>query len=413
MAEGEKKTFDVERIQRNPWITALAASPLGLIPLLWAAAVATGEPVVALPTVHLAIIGAFTSFWAWRRNPWRKKARVRVEVDGEAITVGDERIERSTLSRGVIVPREGDIEVHLAKLGPDLEVRVKSAEDARRLLSSLGFDADQSVAAFRTMSQSFSSIARVIATAMGTLMGGSVVMLVLGLIAGAIGGEGAMSAAMAGGWMLTLLTMFTLMFAPSRIEVGADGVLIRWLGRQRFVSHGDVEDVQQIVAGLGRSRRLQVQVKLRSGEVVRIPVTHPRWDDGRTAALATRILEAREVYRRGGAEDNAFLMRGDRPHLGWVSALRTRELVGHRDRALPKDRLWRVIEDAAAKPLERAAAAIALGKELAEPERARLARAAKASAVPKLRVVLENVADAEDDELAEQLMALEGEKRKK
>jgi hypothetical protein len=152
---------------------------------------------------------------------------------------------------------------------------------------------------------------------------------------------------------LAIIAMLVFLLWPSRVEVGADGVLIRWLASERFISHEDIAEVNETITGFGRNRVMQVIVKLTSGSEVRIPVTHPRWEDGRTAGLATRIREAREVWKRGGADVDALLVRGDRAHQSWVSALRAREVVGHRTAAIPKDRLWRVIEDAAAKPVER------------------------------------------------------------
>jgi hypothetical protein len=403
MAEHEQRVFDVERIERNPWLVGLAASPFALLPLLWAAAAALGEPALLFPTFHLVIFGSLASLLVWRRNPWKRRRPVRVEVDDAAITVGGERVERNKLTRGVIVPRDGGIEVHLAKPGADVELRVDHAQTAKRLLSLLGFDADQSVAAFRTMSSTFESIPRTILTVLAVMLPTIALAAAGALIAPALAGLSP---------LLGMLALFTLMFAPARVEVGADGVLTRWLGTERFISHGEIAHVHHVVAGFGRNRRMVVSVTLTSGRVVTIPVTSARLDDGRSAGLATRILEAREVFKRGGAEDNALLMRGDRPHKAWISALRGREIVGHRTAALPNERLWRVIEDAGAEPVERAAAAVALGKDLGEADRARLARAAKATAAPKLRVVLDQVADADDAQLAEQLASLEGSKAK-
>src|SRR5262245_51926256 len=109
----DKESFEVDQIKRNPWLLGLSASPIALIPVLWALAIATGQPFIAFPTIHFALIGIFMSLWVWRRNPWRRTKRVRVEVDEQAITVGDERVDRKKLTRGVIVPRGGEIEVHL------------------------------------------------------------------------------------------------------------------------------------------------------------------------------------------------------------------------------------------------------------------------------------------------------------
>jgi hypothetical protein len=401
MAE-EKQRLEARRIERNRLVLALASVPFAAIPLLLLAALIF-HPAFLAPIVHLGILGAFTTTFAWRRNPWPTKDRVDVEVTKDAIRVGREEIPRSALTRGIAVPHKGEIEVRLSKTGPDVELAMDDDADARRLLSALGFDAHQTVAVFSTMSRTQASMLRTVATVFGT-------MFAMGLLTATL----AIALPSAAGLipLVGMATLLTLLFAPTRVEVGADGISLRWLGSQRFVSHGDVQAVTTEITGFGRSRRICVVVTSSSGEKLYIPASGARMDDGRAAALAQRILDAREVYRAGGADEGALIVRGDRPHAKWVSELRSREVVGHRTAAVPKDRLWRVIEDAAAEPVERAAAAVALGKELADAERERLARAAKTSAVPKLRVVLENVADAEEEELAAQLAELEGKAKK-
>ena len=63
--------------------------------------------------------------------------------------------------------------------------------------------------------------------------------------------------------------------------------------------------------------------------------------------------------------------------------------------------------------VDRAAAAVALGAELGDEERDRLASVARTTAAPKLRVVLEKT-EAEETKLAEMLQELEkGEPKKK
>ena len=85
---------------------ALASVPLGFIPLLWTAALVTGQPGFLLPTAHFGVLGAFTATWVWRRNPWRRRREGgRVEVEDEAVVVGGERNPRDTLTRGVVVAR--------------------------------------------------------------------------------------------------------------------------------------------------------------------------------------------------------------------------------------------------------------------------------------------------------------------
>ena len=78
----------------------------------------------------------------------------------------------------------------------------------------------------------------------------------------------------------------------------------------------------------------------------------------------------------------------------------------YRETRLDEDRLWRVLDDAAAPPATRAGAALAISV-LDQPARLRLRVAAEACAEPKLRVALSRVANgASDPELEEALAPL-------
>jgi predicted transcriptional regulator len=66
-----------------------------------------------------------------------------------------------------------------------------------------------------------------------------------------------------------------------------------------------------------------------------------------------------------------------------------------------------LLEAASERPLKRAAAAVALGRELDPQTKKRVADVAAATASPRLRVVLEAVErDAEDDAVTDALAAL-------
>ncbi len=126
-------------------------------------------------------------------------------------------------------------------------------------------------------------------------------------------------------------------------------------------------------------------------------------------ALAQRIEEARERGRTGelGAATSALLARGKRSIGEWMGALAqiTDTAGGFRSSAVPRDQLWRVVDDATATTELRAAAAIALRRELGDDERTRFRVASNVSAEPALRKVF--LAVGEDDE-RELTAALEG-----
>jgi hypothetical protein len=191
---------------------------------------------------------------------------------------------------------------------------------------------------------------------------------------------------------------------------GADGVLIRWLGRERFVRHDQIEYALATERGWGRSRRLVVQLGLAGGEEVEIPVSSTAWDDGRAEALNARIHDAMRARRsEHEVAPEALLRRGDKQHVAWVRVLRAgTELATHRRAAATGEQLWRIVEDPAGEPLTRAAAAVALGDALDGDDRERRQPVASATAAPRLRIALDAVAEGEDEQaVGEALAALE------
>ena len=126
--------------------------------------------------------------------------------------------------------------------------------------------------------------------------------------------------------------------------------------------------------------------------------------------IRQRIEEAQARSIEAGPATEA-LARGEGDIPAWIQRLRAVTLRHtHRTGAISADHLWPVLESPGAKPMERAAAAVALGGELDERSRQRIAQAASATASPRLRVVLDAVHEgAEDDALAEAVAALEAE----
>jgi hypothetical protein len=80
---------------------------------------------------------------------------------------------------------------------------------------------------------------------------------------------------------------------------------------------------------------------------------------------------------------------------------------------LPRERLFRIVESPSASGLDRAAAAVALGKEADEETRGRLRGAAEACAAPKLRIALEAAAGSSSDAELEAALAEVGEEEKR
>jgi hypothetical protein len=210
-----------------------------------------------------------------------------------------------------------------------------------------------------------------------------------------------------------MLAYVLALVVPSKVHVGADGVLIEWMRTKRFIPHSAIASLTEYETGWGNSRMVGVDIQLASGEAVRVPVAQRKWGPNAPATLRARIEEAREANRNGGALNEAAVVLGreGRPVLEWIAALRS---VGagtnatHRIAPVNPDRLWSIVEDASTDARSRAAAAVALSASTDDEGRTRLRAAATATAAPKLRVALETLAStASEDELVRVLEDLE------
>jgi hypothetical protein len=127
-----------------------------------------------------------------------------------------------------------------------------------------------------------------------------------------------------------------------------------------------------------------------------------------------RLREARDAFRQGDRGDAAApIRRGERGVGEWVASLRaigTGANADMRTAPVPRENLFRIVEDPAAVATDRAAAAIALGAELDDESRARLRRTAESTAALRLRVAFERAAgDGETAEIEAALAELDGE----
>jgi hypothetical protein len=288
---------------------------------------------------------------------------------------------------------------------------VTSTEEGRALLRALGLDASQSVATFRTLSRVLAR--RRFGFGLGAAFGAAYVSFIT------TAGRHPSSVAVAM-FVLALAVALGLTVAPTRLSVGADGIVLRWLGRQRFIGYEDIELVTRFDRSWGRSRIVGLSLLLRSNEQVMVPISSSNWPKaGAVDLIEERIREAMETYRTGGAAaDAALLRRGERRLGEWVAALRALGAGANADMRtapVPRERLFRIVEDPACAPTDRAAAAVALGGDgaLDDDGRARLRAVAEATAAPRLRVAIEKAAAAPDSaELEAALADVEGEKNK-
>lgn len=183
-------------------------------------------------------------------------------------------------------------------------------------------------------------------------------------------------------------------FLPQRVDVGHDGVFLRWLGNERFIPFSAIE----IVSG----SKVGVDLFLRGERHVEIRMTQK--DGGARAqvnALVARIQEG--IAAQSGlsrADEEAFLARTGRDLETWMKdmrALGSGELGGYRAAAIPRERLWAVVENPAADPSAREGAAFALSASLDASDRSRLATLAQKTAQPRLRIALDGVSREPDE----------------
>ncbi len=183
------------------------------------------------------------------------------------------------------------------------------------------------------------------------------------------------------------------MVLPQKITVGEDGLLLRWAGRRRFIPFSALVSAE--------STPLGVKLELED-DAIEIRLGHRADSFGaRREAMLARIEEGMEAHRAlEPAEDAALLARGTRSLDDWMrdlEALGLGDAGGYRTIAMPRERLWAVLENARAEASAREGAALALRSSLHDDERERIAAIAQKSASPRLRVALDAVSSLTDE----------------
>lgn len=173
-----------------------------------------------------------------------------------------------------------------------------------------------------------------------------------------------------------------------RIEVGADGIVLRGMRRKRFIPRAQIATVSRLME---KDRRGSILVTFR-GDAQAIELVAMADDDGLEAELR-RLLEP--VAAGDSGETYGLLERGHRPASEWITSLRKllRPDSAYRGSITP-EWLREVAEDSAAPPSARAGAFLALRLAAQTAPRIRDEQVS-----PLMRVALE----ASDEELASQL----------
>ena len=384
----------VKRVERNPWVMGAALALPAALGLALIFGAITLTPTFLFGLVHATGLAVLFGMLAWHGNPRPRLKRTELRADETTFHVGDDQVPLDAITSAYVVPRASHATVHIRRRRAlPVELRVSGEMQGRQVLSLIGMSAEQTVATFSTFSKMLTSQWKLIAVFFGMMFGGGLASAFLGGLLGPVAGVLVFG--------LVFAAVMTMMIAPTKIDVGVDGVLIRWLGTKQFISHRDIAYIVTEEGSLMQSNRTFVVVHLTNGKEVRLAYNSKRFSAGLVEGMAARIRHAKEIHDTGGdVADAAVLKRGDRAFGDWVNALRAGTIVAsHRSAPLERDHLWRIVENASAEPMGRAAAAVALSQQLDGKERRRLQRIATSTAAPKLRVCLEAVA-AEDEAAA-------------
>ncbi len=352
----------------------------------------------------VAWVGLGALAYGWARSPGAVPEPVRVRADARGLsTDGALVLPASKIVGGWVQPRpHASPIVHVRGLrGRHIRLAVRDAEQGRALLRALALDPSRVSAHYWAMARplgeprAFAHVGLLLAltVAIGLIVGPSVPPVFAVAV-------------------VALIVLFAGIVLPTRVVVGGDGVLLRWLGTVRFVPWSRVTDVEPFDGG--------VLLSLGPGGgdewlTLRMPEEHQRYHPERDAMVERMFSAFRAHGAATGAETLARLLgRSGGRTRDWVREMRglVRQAPGFRVASVPVDRLWRVVEDPRADREARTGAAIALASNLEDDERARLRAVADGCAEPRLRVALATAAreaGAPDDALAEALDALEGE----
>jgi hypothetical protein len=300
--------------------------------------------------------------------------------------------ERSRIASAFLLAPESPVVRVILHGALSVDVRLESEEKARALLTALGLGTGEAIATFRA---TYGGRWRVLLAAVGVAVWG-------------VGAGVAMHELLHGArvafevaWNALLLTTLAVAYLrlAARVDVGSDGVLVRRLGEQRFVSY-------RSLVGLVPEQTNSVLLRLEGQRDLRLSIGGWEHRGELRDALVERIEEARSAFvaSDGTSGPEALVAPGGRAPQRWVREVRALARAKHyREARLDRDRLWRVVDDAGAPPATRAGAALALS-ELDEPGRARLRIAAEACAEPKLRVALTCVAEGAPDAEVEEAL---------
>lgn len=333
----------------------------------------------------------------------------RVEADPHGLSFGGEiLVLREDIREAFLDPNTGLLPiVHIRPRGlrRTIKIRVMTLEQGRALLRALGVDGSQ-----KTLSTALSEPAAGLQRAWSRFRLLTLLVFVSFFVVSFVGvasNRGQLALTYFVIWLFAMAALGLAALAPTKLTIGGDGLLVRWLGRARYIPYSDIRSVHLMfhdqvgqaayLAGRGAEGACGVQLWLTSGEVVPL---HVRRESDRIHERIAEVVDA--WWRRDGALETALVSRGTRDARAWLRALRgigAKATTGYRTTSMA-DELWRIVEDVAASAEARAGAAFALRDAWGEEGRARLGRIAAATASPRLRIAIDRAASVEEDEEA-------------
>jgi hypothetical protein len=215
------------------------------------------------------------------------------------------------------------------------------------------------------------------------------------------------------------LLLSLAIFRRGTLTLAAEGIAIRWLGRNRVLRWSQIERVGRWSLPEEGSPVMGIEIVLRSGRRFPIPIAKDDLE-GQISSVyhdaRERLLSARR--EANGSERLMVLERGARDDVAWVRHLRalgSGAQADARTNHVGTEALLRVLEDDAQAPLARVSAAVAAASQLSPVEQDRVRIAACASLDDSFRVAIEAALDPqlEDQAVAELLSGLERVERDK
>ena len=335
-------------------------------------------------------------------RPRRNSGAVAVDAAGISIdgvtVISRGRIKQASRFHG----QEGVVVRVQRRWALSADIELDSEADAHALLRVLAQDPEHATASFVGMTGGMGLQVKVVVGTMLCLLPATFISVLsfhaLGPAIGAL--------------LLIAVTMIAFgLLTFSRLVVGADGLLLRRIGRApRFFGYDQLRDVSVEGDDLVLTPVSGAPLRLAVGGGTPNGASH-------RLACITRIAETRARFAAGVAPADlaTVLRRGDRDADSWLRSLEAifGDPTTYRTAPVLPDQLWRILEDPTQPEAARAGAAVALRRRLDDDGRARLRVASATSASGSLRAALEAVETDDEQAVREALEPMDAEPRRR